>query len=188
MQPSQDKQHPTGKPIQPPCRILVLCTGNSARSVMAEAIFNHFGGGHFQAFSAGSRPTGKVNPLALERIREQGMSASDYRSKSWLEFTTEDSPPLDILLTVCDSAAAEVCPAFPGDSVHIHWGLPDPAAVTGDPGHARAAFKSCFETLRSRVETLVSLPLKKYGKQEVAHAMTRIAARDSSPADTDGPS
>jgi arsenate reductase len=183
MQPSQDKQHPMQHVIQPPCRILVLCTGNSARSVMAEAIFNHFGRGHFQAFSAGSRPTGKVNPLALERIREQGLSASDYRSKSWLEFTTDDSPPLDILLTVCDSAAAEVCPSFPGDSVHIHWGLPDPAAVTDDPERARAAFNACFETLRSRVEALASLPLKEYGKLEVAHAMTRIAATDSSPAD-----
>ncbi|WP_275099689.1 arsenate reductase ArsC [Sedimenticola hydrogenitrophicus] len=186
MQPSQGKQHPMQSIIQSPCRILVLCTGNSARSVMAEAIFNHFGGGHFQAFSAGSRPTGKVNPLALERIREQGLSAEDYRSKSWLEFTTEDSRPLDILLTVCDSAAAEVCPAFPGDSVHIHWGLPDPAAVTDDPGHARAAFASCFETLRSRVETLVSLPLQEYGKQELAHAMTRIAARESSAVDLEG--
>jgi arsenate reductase len=164
----------------------VLCTGNSARSVMAEAIFNHFGGGHFQAFSAGSRPTGKVNPLALERIREQGLSAADYRSKSWLEFTTDDSPPLDILLTVCDGAAAEVCPAFPGDSVHIHWGLPDPAAVTDDPEHARAAFNACFETLRSRVEALVSLPLKEYGKRELAHAMTRIAAWNPTSADLEG--
>ena len=160
------------------CRILVLCTGNSARSVMAKAVLNHFGGGHFQAFSAGSRPIGQVNPLALECIGERGLPTSAYRSKNWLEFTTDEAPIIDILLTVCDGAAAEVCPAFPGDCIHVHWGLPDPAAVTGNPKKALAAFKECFETLHSRVTELTAVPLSEYNKPEIAEMMKRMVIKD----------
>ena len=137
-------------------RILVLCTGNSARSIMAEAIFNTVGANIFQAYSAGSRPTGIVNPMALEQISELDLPADmRVRSKSWEEFCGPDVPELDLLLTVCDNAAGETCPAFAGDYQHIHWGFPDPAGSSDNPEQERAAFASCFAEIKSRVERLV---------------------------------
>ena len=133
-------------------KVLVVCTGNSARSIMAEAIFNCVSGKYFQAFSAGSKPVGKVNPFALEQISEFGL---DYapRSKSWDEFT---SVPVDFVITVCDSAANEVCPNFPGDSKRVHWGLPDPASVEGADDAKRAAFGECLKVFEYRVKQLIT--------------------------------
>lgn len=136
--------------------ILVLCTGNSARSIMAEALFNSIGSPLFQACSAGSNPTGYVNPLALEKIATLGPLQSDYRSKSWSEFSEPQALSFDVVLTVCDNAAAETCPPFSGNCQHIHWGLPDPAAITGDQYAAREAFTDCFNELKQRVSHLAA--------------------------------
>ncbi|MBB3059915.1 arsenate reductase ArsC [Microbulbifer rhizosphaerae] len=155
--------------------LLVLCTGNSARSIMAEAIFNSVGSRHFNAYSAGSRPTGQVNPHALNQITSRGIPLLNYRSKNWLEFSRAGAPELDLLLTVCDGAAAEPCPAFYGDYEHIHWGLPDPAAAAD--GQKRAAFSDCFDILKSRVQTLAALPLAGYSRAEVARAMRAFAGQ-----------
>ena len=138
-------------------RILVLCTGNSARSIMAEAIFNTVGAGTFQAYSAGSCPTGIVNPMALKQIRQLDLPADmRVRSKSWDEFCGPDAPELDLLLTVCDNAAAETCPSFSGDYQHIHWGFPDPAGSSDNLDEERDAFARCFSEIKLRVEGLVS--------------------------------
>ena len=137
--------------------VLFLCTGNSARSIMAEAMLNELGRGRFKAYSAGSHPTGKVNPLAVETLEAAGLSAHGLRSKSWEEFARPGAPPMDFILTVCDSAAGEVCPIWPGKPVNAHWGVPDPAAVAGSDEHKRAAFRSAAAALRRRIELLVSL-------------------------------
>lgn len=137
------------------CRILVLCTGNSARSIMAEALFNTLGANTFRAFSAGSKPTGKVNSLALEQIGQLNLpKTAEVRSKSWLEFTQQNAPTFDIVLTVCDNAAAEICPIFSGDYQHIHWGLEDPAGFSSDVETERVEFTRCFRMLKSRVADL----------------------------------
>jgi arsenate reductase len=135
--------------------ILVLCTGNSARSIIAEALFNTSGAQYFQAWSAGSHPTGKVNPYALKKLAELDYQGS-VSSQSWSEYAREDAPHFDIVMTVCGNAAAENCPVFPGNWQHVHWGLPDPAACMDSPEQAQSAFDSCFEVLKSRVERLVS--------------------------------
>jgi len=135
--------------------VLVICTGNSARSIMAEALFNSVGVALFVAHSAGSRPVGRVNPLALEQIAELGSLPGNYSSKSWLEFTRPNAPQFDVVLTVCANAQAETCPTFAGDYQHVHWGLPDPAAVTEDFNAAQAAFAACFAELRTRISHLV---------------------------------
>lgn len=136
--------------------ILVLCTGNSARSIMVEALFNSVGSSYFQAWSAGSHPTGKVNPYALERIAALGYAANDVSSQSWHEFEQAHAPHFDIVMTVCGNAAAEDCPIFQGDWSHVHWGLPDPANVNASPEESRAAFASCFDTLKQRIEEVVA--------------------------------
>lgn len=138
-----------------PLHILVMCTGNSARSIMAEALFNTIGSPLFRASSAGSKPTGQVNPLAMEQVQTLGGSTASYRSKSWREFTGSEGPAFDIILTVCDNAAADDCPLLDGWAEHIHWGLTDPAA-TQDPTAAQRAFAACFAAIKARIETLVS--------------------------------
>jgi len=147
------------KPQQDECakfNILVLCTGNSARSIIAEALFNSEAAACFNAFSAGSHPTGRVNPFAVEQISKLD-SGRELRSKSWDEFGGPSAPHLDFVITVCGNAAQEICPCFLGSPHHIHWGLPDPAAVTGSDEDIRRAFADCFDVLKARVENLVGL-------------------------------
>jgi arsenate reductase (thioredoxin) len=143
-----------------PYRVLFLCTGNSARSVMAEALLGVLGSGQFEAFSAGSFPTGKVQPIAEELAREFGYT-KPLRSKSWDEFAEPNSPPIDMVITVCDNAAGEVCPIWPGQPVTAHWGVPDPAHVEGSEEVRRRAFQSAWMMLKHRVELLLSLPMEK---------------------------
>ena len=139
--------------------LLFLCTGNTSRSIMAEAILNGTGGGQFRAFSAGSQPAGHVNPFALEQIRKAGLTVNDLRSKSWEEFSAPESPHMDFIITVCDNAAGEVCPIWPGQPMSAHWGVFDPAAVTGTDTEKQAAFAAAFDHLRRRIQLFTSLPL-----------------------------
>ncbi|MCB2052239.1 MAG: arsenate reductase ArsC [Novosphingobium sp.] len=137
--------------------VLFLCTGNSARSILGEAILNQDGAGRFKAYSAGSNPTGTVNPYALHTLKTLGYPAQGYRSKSWSDFT--DGPEFDLIFTVCDSAAAESCPVWPGHPVTAHWGIPDPAAVTGSDAEKAAAFMDAFGMLKRRIDLLLALPI-----------------------------
>lgn len=140
------------------CNVLFLCTGNSARSVMAEAMLNVLGEGRFRAFSAGSFPGGKVQPIAAELAQAFGYH-EPLRSKSWDEFAQPDAAEIDIVITVCDNAAGEVCPIWPGHPVTAHWGLPDPAAAEGSEAERRQVFQSVWMMLRQRVDLLLALPL-----------------------------
>jgi arsenate reductase len=139
--------------------VLFLCTGNSARSIMAEAILNHKGKGRFTAYSAGSRPTGKPRPEALHQIASAGLSTAGLRSKSWDEFSVPGAPKLDFVFTVCDNAAKESCPWWPGQPMTAHWGIPDPAAVQGTPEETARAFRDAFTVLDRRIGLFLSLPL-----------------------------
>jgi arsenate reductase len=140
-----------------PLSVLFLCTGNSARSILGEAILNHDGKGRFKAYSAGSNPAGKVNPLALSTLKAMGYPPADYRSKNWSEFA--DGPAFDLIFTVCDSAAAESCPVWPGQPISAHWGIPDPAAVEGSDAEKEAAFFSAFHQLKRRIDLMMALPI-----------------------------
>ncbi len=140
--------------------VLFICTGNSARSILAEALMNHYGMGRFVGYSAGSRPTGAVNPFALEELRSLRLPTDGLRSKSWEEFAQPDSPPLDFVFTVCNNAAGEVCPTWPGQPMTAHWGLPDPAAVQGDDEAKRKAFKDAAVLIGRRIQLMLSLPLR----------------------------
>ena len=139
--------------------VLFLCTGNSARSIMAEAILNFKGRPTFSAFSAGSHPTGKIHPQALRELEIARLSTSGLRSKSWEEFAKPGAPNLDFVFTVCDNAANEVCPVWPGQPISAHWGIPDPAAVGGTPEEVQRAFREAFVTLDRRIGLFLSLPL-----------------------------
>jgi arsenate reductase len=154
--------------------ILILCTGNSARSIMGEALFNTLGAGRFNAHSAGSHPTGKVNPFAVEQIRVLGYPIENLRSKSWDEFAHPDSPALDFVVTVCDKAAGEVCPYWPGQPITAHWGFPDPAAVEGTDEEKRAAFTRTFHQIRNRVQLFLSLPLESLDNLSIEKKMRAI--------------
>jgi arsenate reductase len=131
--------------------VLFLCTGNSARSVMAEALLNHLGQDRFRAYSAGSFPTGQVNPLALEKLKQEGIPTAGLRSKSWDEFAQPGAPVMDFIFTVCDNAAGETCPIWPGHPITAHWGVPDPAAAEGSDGEKRLAFAKAFSLLERRI-------------------------------------
>lgn len=137
--------------------VLFLCTGNSARSIMAEALLNRLGGGRFRAFSAGSHPTGRVNPLAVSTLERHHMPADGTRSKSWSEFATADAPPMHFVFTVCDNAAQEVCPVWPGQPMTAHWGVSDPAAVDGTEQEKARAFDLAFRELSTRIRLFTSL-------------------------------
>ena len=141
--------------------VLFLCTGNSARSILAEAILNHVGKGRFRAFSAGSHPKGEVSRFAIELLQKNRLSVAEVRSKSWDEFAREDAPHLDFVFTVCDNAAGEVCPIWPGQPVTAHWGIEDPAAVEGSDEEKRRAFLTAFKQLHRRISLLTSLPIGK---------------------------
>jgi arsenate reductase (thioredoxin) len=141
--------------------VLFLCTGNSARSIMAEAILNSIGAGKFQAFSAGSHPTGSVNPLALELIEQNGLSTKGLRSKDWSEFAKTGAPFMHFVFTVCDQAAAEPCPVWPGQPMTDHWGVTDPAIVQGSDDAKRKAFLKAYTELHRRISLFVNLPFKK---------------------------
>jgi arsenate reductase len=154
--------------------VLFLCTGNSARSILAETYLNAAGNGKFQAFSAGSRPTGRVNPYALELLGANGLSTADLRSKSWDEFARPGAPRMDIIITVCDQAAGEACPVWPGEPISAHWGIEDPAAVEGSDEIKRAAFKTAFVTLQKRITLLVSLPLSTLDRMAAERGIRRI--------------
>lgn len=154
--------------------ILVLCTGNSARSIMAEALFNSMGRGRFHAYSAGSHPNGVVNPFAVERVAAIGYDTTALRSKSWDEFAKEDAPKMDFVITVCDNAAGEVCPIWPGQPITAHWGFEDPAAVTGEDAIKRRAFDKIFHQIMNRVQLFVNLPLKTLDAQSIKREMDNI--------------
>ena len=144
---------------QRPYRVLFLCTGNSARSVLAEATLRAWAGHRFEAFSAGSQPAGRVNPFALERLAAEGIPTTGLRSKSWDEFATADAAPMDLVVTVSDAAASESCPVVFGDFLRVHWGLPDPAAVEGTELEKINAFRDAANYLRRRIEVFAALPL-----------------------------
>lgn len=156
--------------------VLFLCTGNSARSILAEAILGRLGEGRFTAFSAGSQPAGRVNPAAITLLEAKGFDVSGFRSKSWDEFAGDGAPRMEIVITVCDSAASESCPVWVGHPVTVHWGIPDPAAVTGDEATVRAAFEEAYATLEARLEKLVRLDCQSLSSSEIKAALLEIAA------------
>jgi len=154
--------------------ILVLCTGNSARSIMAEALINTLGNGRFHAYSAGSFPTGKVNPFAVEQVATLEYPTTGLRSKSWDEFAQPGAPHMDFIITVCDNAAGEVCPVWPGHPLSAHWGFEDPAAVDGSDEEKRRAFNKVFHQIKERVRALVDLPLDKLESVQIKHELDTI--------------
>lgn len=161
-----------------PYHILVLCTGNSARSVIAEALLNVLGAGRFRAWSAGSRPSGKVQPMAAELAAELGYDTSALRSKSWDEFSAPDAPTMDLVITVCDNAAGEACPVWLGAPITAHWGVDDPAAVEGDEDTRRNAYRKALAELRRRVEALVALPVETMTHEDATHRIRGIGSID----------
>jgi len=156
--------------------VLFLCTGNSARSILAEALLNRLGEGRFRAYSAGSMPKGEVNPGALPLVRALGFRDDEFRSKPWDEFAVDGAPRLDLVITVCDNAAGEVCPVWPGQPITAHWGIPDPAAVDGSDVEIAVAFREAARLLRNRIELLLALPASKLDRlalqQEVRNIQT----------------
>jgi arsenate reductase (thioredoxin) len=155
--------------------VLVLCTGNSARSILGEMLFNHLGNGRVRAFSAGSKPAGKVNPVALETLAKHGVPVSEARSKSWDEFAAPGAPPIDFIVTVCSNAANEPCPIWPGHPATAHWGITDPAHV--EPLEARrAAFENAYQQIERRVRAFLALPLEKMQSAEIQRAAREIHA------------
>ncbi len=154
--------------------VLFICTGNSARSILAEGILNELGKGKFRAFSAGSHPKGEVHPQALATLKRLHMPDTGYRSKSWDEFVAPQAPMFDFIFTVCDNAAGEVCPLWPGNPVSAHWGLPDPAAVTGTEEQQVKAFRDTAMMLRRRIELLLSLPLHRLDAMSLQRELRKI--------------
>jgi len=154
--------------------VLFLCTGNSARSIMAEAMMNKKGFPNFTAYSAGSHPKGSVHPAALEQIKQAMLPVVGYRSKDWSEFAQPGAPQLDFVFTVCDKAAKEVCPIWPGQPMTAHWGVPDPAAVEGTPEEIAAAFREAFVTLDRRISLFLCLPLSSLDKLAIKREIDRI--------------
>jgi arsenate reductase (thioredoxin) len=150
-----------------PYAVLFLCIGNSARSILAEALLNALGKGKFRAHSAGSHPAGKVHPLALEQLAGAGIAIEGLRSKAWDEFAQTGAPPIDFVITVCDNAAGEICPVWPGKPISAHWGVPDPAAIEGTDAQKRDAFARTLRTLRHRIEILTRLPLDNLDRQRI---------------------
>ena len=162
--------------------VLFLCTGNSARSIMAEAILNRAGRGNFRAFSAGSQPKGQVHPYTLDLLRKLHFDVSGARSKSWLEFSQPSSPKLDFVFTVCDNAAGETCPYWPGQPMTAHWGVPDPAAAIGNEAEVRFGFADALRMLTNRINIFVSLPLAKLDRLSLQNQLDEIGkAKNAGP-------
>ena len=156
--------------------VLFLCTGNTARSILAEGILRKLGGERFAAFSAGSQPKGVVNPFALKVLAEQGFPSAGYRSKSWDEFGASNSPRMDFIFTVCDSAAGETCPYWPGHPISAHWGIEDPASVEGHDEEKMQAFRAAFHFMKKRIEAFVALPLHDMNEETLRAKLQEIAA------------
>jgi protein-tyrosine-phosphatase len=154
--------------------VLFLCTGNSARSIMAESMLRKVGAGRFNAYSAGSQPKGEVHPLASQLLASHGMPTDGLRSKGWEEFATPSSPPLDFIFTVCDNAAGEVCPVWPGKPMTAHWGVPDPASATGTEDERRKAFLQSCHMLLDRIRAFVSLPFAKLDRLALQRSVADI--------------
>ena len=157
--------------------VLFICTGNSARFILAAGLMNSLGAGRFEAYSAGSHPTGKVNPLALDMLASLRIPTDNFRSKNWDEFAAADAPVMDFVFTVCDKAAGEVCPVWPGQPMTAHWGVPDPAAVEGTDAAKIQAFKDVAVTLKRRVELMLSLPLTQLEPLAIQHEIRQIGTR-----------
>jgi len=160
--------------MQAPYNVLFLCTGNSARSILAEAILNHKGRPNFRGYSAGSHPTGRVNPHAMTLLQSLGLPTAGLRSKSWDEFAKPGAPKMNLVFTVCDNAAHEVCPVWPGQPVVAHWGVPDPAAAIGTQEQTERAFRDAFMTLDRRISLFLSLPISSLGSLALAQEVQRI--------------
>ena len=160
--------------MQTPYNVLILCTGNSARSIIGEALFNTMAAGRLKAFSAGSHPTGRVNPFAIEQVRALGYPVENLRSKSWDEFAVPGAPDLNFVITVCDKAAGEMCPLWPGQPITAHWGFPDPAAVEGTDDEKCAAFAQTLRQMRTRVQLFLSLPLETLDNLAIENKMRSI--------------
>jgi arsenate reductase len=154
--------------------VLILCTGNSARSILGEALVEHLGKGRFRGFSAGSHPKGKVHPLALDLLRQKNLPIDGLRSKSWDEFSGPGSPSLDFIFTVCDNAAGEACPVWPGHPMTVHWGIDDPAAVEGSEGDKKQAFRKAYDELDRRIRDFVNLPIDSLEPAELKRRLVAI--------------
>ena len=159
--------------------VLFLCTGNSARSILAEALLNRWGQGKFRSYSAGSHPTGKVNPLALKILERNHFSTQGLRSKAWDEFAVPSAPPMDFVFTVCDNAAHEVCPVWPGHPMTAHWGVADPAAVEGSESEKLQAFEAAFRVLEKRIQAFVNLPVPLLDKGKLKQELEQIGKKAS---------
>ena len=157
-----------------PITVLVLCTGNSARSILGEVLINELSGGRLRAFSAGSRPTGRVNPGALAKLRREGHAVAGLASKSWEQFSGPDAPSVDIVITVCDNAAGESCPVWHGSPVTTHWGIPDPAIDTDDTALIDAAFDRAYARLRGRVEAMLALPIETLAAADLSVVLQQV--------------
>ena len=157
--------------------VLFLCTGNSARSILAGVLIEHWGRGQFNGYSAGSHPRGRVHPLALEELERHHLPTSGLRSKSWDEFTRLDAPVMDFVFTVCDQAAGDLCPVWPGNPVTAHWGVPDPAAVTGNETQQRKAFRDAYLALENRIKIFVALPFDKLDRMAIKRNVDEIGRR-----------
>jgi protein-tyrosine-phosphatase len=167
-----------------PYNVLFLCTGNSARSIIGEAILNKIGAGNFRAYSAGSRPKGRINPNTIQLLQSLGYDTSGYRSKSWDEFARAGEPKFDFVFTVCDGAAAEACPVWPGQPMTAHWGIADPAEATGTPAEIGLAFKEAYRLLNQRIGIFTALPLRSLDKLSLQSKLRDIGDMEGSTAKT----
>jgi len=166
--------------------VLFLCTGNSARSILGEAVLNHVGNGRFRAFSAGSTPKGQVHPMTLDILREAGIATDGLRSKSWDEFAGPAAPRMDFVFTVCDNAAGETCPIWPGQPMTAHWGIEDPAAVEGPPYRQRQGFEDALRFMRNRIAAFVNLPLDNIDRMALGSKLRGIGAMDGATSKVSG--